>query len=73
MLYKYILYKYMITSEIIINRLTLDANGNSILEFNENKLENTIDDIFKNIGDDKNNKKTYWYYIKWFLCCKNKI
>ena len=58
----------MITSEIIINKLSVDTNNK--LEFNEKELHDTIDNIFNNIGDDnQSNKKTLLYYIRRILCC----
>ena len=93
----------MITSEIIINKLTIDMNNNIDinntginnkigtnnkissnnidfynkidtegyeLEFNEKELHDTIDSVFKNVGNDKNVKiKGWWYYCKYIICC----
>lgn len=56
----------MITSEIYINKLNSDKQ----LEFNEQDLHNTIDNVFKNVGDiNPSINKTWWYYIKFFFCC----
>ena len=54
----------MITSEIFINK----CNN---LEFDETKLNKSIDDAFKNIGDEKKStKKSFiWYYTKLIFCC----
>ena len=55
----------MITSEIFIN-----TKCNNLV-FDEKTLNKSIEDIFKNIGDEKENKKipTLWYYIKLVFCC----
>ena len=57
----------MITSEIYINSLTSDRR----LEFNEIELHDTIDNVFKNVGNNKQIKKTWWYYINFIFFCVN--
>mgnify|MGYP007071979269 CR=1 FL=1 len=59
----------MITSEIIINKIRIDAMTSTALNFNEIELHNTIDNVFKNVGDKRTiEKRTCWYYIKTFMC-----
>ena len=60
----------MITSEIIINQMSIDTKDNNALNFNEKELHDTIDNVFKNVGDGKcGKKKTCWYYIKRIIYC----
>jgi hypothetical protein len=56
----------MITSEIFINKCSNN------IEFDEHKLNKSIEDAFKNIGDEtkKIKKITPWYYIKLIFCCR---
>jgi hypothetical protein len=53
------------TAEIYINSLTSDRR----LKINEIELHDTIDDVFKNVGNNKQIKKTWWYYINFIFCC----
>lgn len=60
----------MITSEIIINRMSIISKNKDSLDFNEKELHDTIDDVFKNVGENKQViKKTLWYYIRQIMCC----
>ena len=60
----------MITSEIIINKMSVNTKHNNSLEFNEKEVHDTIDDVFNKIsGNGIGVKKTWWYYIKQFMCC----
>ena len=65
----------MITSEIIINKISISTKDNksveqdNSLDFNEKELHDTIDNVFKNVGNNKDKKKSCWYYIRYIICC----
>ena len=59
----------MITSEIIINRMNIISKNKDSLDFDEKELHDTIDNVFKDVGDNKQIKKTWWYYTKFIFCC----
>lgn len=67
----------MITSEIIINKMSIKGNkslDDDSLDFNEKELHDTIDNVFKNVGEDKCNKKrSCSYFIKRIIFCKKNL